>query len=225
MNTMRRILGVGTFVFGLLAYASQGFAQAPTGAEKAAAASGTAIVFGPFAASGGNSSSFIATPFQDVLVTKIKPPGGKDLFVNVSMETGIFAQPQLDNQAGFSLTLAQPDTQLQVRVLIDCPDCPRPYTGRPAEPGIVNFDNLFRSLLRVTEEGFDAYSEIIDQLGVRTFAFVARDVGVGVHTIRVQARFVTASSSFQINGITFDSVQARIGARTVTVEEVMLDPQ
>jgi hypothetical protein len=223
---MRTILGVGTFVFGLLAYAGQGFAQAPTGAQKAAAASGTAIVFGPFAASSFNSSSFIVTPFQDVLVTKIKPPGGKDLFVNVSMETGIFAHPQLDNQAGpISLTEAQPDTQLRVRVLIDCPDCANPYTERPAEPGIVNFDNLFRSVERFTEAGFDAFDDNVDQLGVRTFAFVARDVGVGVHTIRVQARFVTASSSFQINGITLDSVQARIGARTVTVEEVMLDPQ
>jgi hypothetical protein len=225
VSEMKWMCGVGMFVVGLLAQAGPAFAQAPNGAEKAAAASSTGIVFGPIAASAFTSSSFIVTPFQDVLVTKIKPPGGKDLFINVSMETGIFAFPQLDNQAGFALTAAQPDTQLQVRVLFDCLDCAHPYTVRLAEPGTVNFDNLFRAVLRVTSSGFDALLDTLDQLGVRTFAFVARDVGVGIHTVRVQARFVTASSSFAINGFSFDSVQARIGARTVTVEEVMLDAQ
>src|SRR4051812_20947177 len=149
LNRLKRP-AAGMSVVAMLAWGAPAFGQAPTAAEKAAAASSTAIVFGPFASSAINSASFIQTPFQDVLVTRIKPPGGKDLFINVSMETGIFAHPSLQNQEGFALTVAQPDTQLQVRVLIDCPDCPHPYTDRPAEPGVVNFDNLFRSILRVT---------------------------------------------------------------------------
>jgi hypothetical protein len=223
LNRLKLCLGMGTLLIGLLARGIPAFAQAPTGAEKAAAASSTAVIFGPFAASAFNSSSFIVTPFQDVLATTIKPPGGKDLFISVSMETGIFAFPDLQNQAGFALTIAQPDTQLQVRVLIDCLDCAHPYTDRPTEPGMVNFDNLFRSVQRVSSAGFDVFGDIVNQLGVRSFTFVARDVGVGIHAIRVQARFVTASSSLSINGFSFDSVQARIGARTATVEEVKLD--
>jgi hypothetical protein len=225
MYSAKQIGAMGVFLVALVAGGGAAVAQNSTGAQKSAAASGTAVVFGPFTSAAFNSFSSIVTPFQDVLVTNIKPPGGKDLFINVSMETGIFAFPQLDNQAGFALTAAQPDTQLQVRVLFDCLDCAHPYTVRLAEPGTVNFDNLFRAVLRVTSSGFDALLDTLDQLGVRTFAFVARDVGVGIHTVRVQARFVTASSSFAINGFSFDSVQARIGARTVTVEEVMLDAQ
>jgi hypothetical protein len=222
-STMKQSWTVASIVIALLGYRTPALAQAPTAAEKAAAASSAAVDFGPFAAAAFNSSTFITTPFQDVLQTTIKPPGGKDLFINVSMETGIFTTTDLQNQAGFGLTLAQPDTQLQVRVVIDCPDCPQPYTERPAEPATVNFDNVFRSVLHVSTSGFDAQNEIKDQLGVRSFSFVARDVGVGIHTIRVQARFTTASSALSINGFAFSSVQARIGTRTATVEEIKLD--
>ena len=185
-------------------------------------------MFGPIAASDFNSASIFVTPFQDLLVTRIKTPGGKDLFVNVSMETGIFAISDLTNNSGLAVTLAQPNTQLQVRVLIDCPDCAHPYTARPAKPGIVNFDNLVRSVQRVTispPATVDEFGDRVSQLGVRTFAFVAEDVDVGIHTVRVQARFLAASTSLSFNGRTQDQVQAHIGARTVTVEEVKLDAQ
>jgi hypothetical protein len=223
MYSAKQIGAMGVFLVALVAGGGAAVAQNSTGAQKSAAASGTAVVFGPFTSAAFNSFSSIVTPFQDVLVTNIKPPGGKDLFINVSMETGIFGFPSLENQAGSALTVAQPDTQLQVRVLIDCANCSTPYVDRPAEPGVVNFDNLFRSLFHASFSGFDQQSEIVRQLGVRSFAFVARDVGVGVHTIRVQARFMTSANVFSINGFAFADVQARIGARTATVEEVNLD--
>src|SRR5439155_12940685 len=71
--------GIETFVVAVLTCGVPAFGQAPTGAQKAAAAWSTAVVFGPIAASSLNSSSIKATPFQDLLVTRIKPPGGKDL--------------------------------------------------------------------------------------------------------------------------------------------------
>jgi len=208
---------------GVLACGATAFAQAPTGAEKAAAASSAELVFGPFAAAAFNSASFIETPFQDVLVTQIKPPGGKDLLINVSMETGIFGEYDLQNLAGLAVTVAQPGMRLQVRVLIDCPACAQPYTGRPADPEEINFDNLFRAGLHVSNSGFDVQTEVVDHLGARSFTFVARDVGVGLHTIRVQARFVASAIANSLNGVGLASVQARIGSRTATVEEVKLD--
>jgi hypothetical protein len=224
VNAMRGTFSGGMFVVGLVAYAGAAFAQAPGGAEKVAAASSIAVDFGPVAGNAFNSSSVVATPFQDVLVTQIKPAGGKDLFVTVSMETGIFAQSQLFEQGVFGLSLADRDTHLQVRVLVDCADCAQPFAGRAAEPGIVNFDNLFR----VVEHGttaFDFINELSVQLGVRSFTFIARDVGVGVHAIRVQARFVAGSNSLGFNGFAFSAIQARIGTRTVTVEQVKLGAQ
>jgi hypothetical protein len=208
---------------GVLACGATAFAQAPTGAEKAAAASSTEVVFGPFAGAAFNSSSIIVTPFQDVLVTQIKPPGGKDLFINVSMETGIVAIPSLLNQAGFAQTSAQSLSQLEVRVLIDCPQCAQPYTDRPAEPGTINFDDVARVFRHVSTAGFDTQSDLVQQLGVRSFTFVARDVGVGLHTIRVQARFVAFASTLSFNGVAFESVSAQIRSRTATIEEVKLD--
>jgi hypothetical protein len=220
---MRREFAVGMFALGLLAHASAGFAQ------KSTAASSTEVVFGPFGLAAFNSSSSIVTPFQDVLVTTIKPAGGKDLFINVSMETGIFAVPTLINNPqpapGFALTIAQPETQLQVRVLMDCQDCAKPYSERLAVPGLVNFENLLRSALHFNAVGQDSITDPVTQLGVRSFAFVARDVGVGVHTIRVQARFATSAQVLSVNGFAFAGVQARIGTRTATVEEVKLDAQ
>jgi hypothetical protein len=225
LSAVKQVCAARLLIVGILACSAAASAQAPTGAAKSAAASSTQLVFGPFDGAAFNSSSFIQTPFQDVLVTSVNPPGGKDLFINVSMETGIFVSPLLQNLPGFALTAAQAGTQLQVRVLIDCADCAKPYVGRPAAPGTINFDNLFQSYLRVTNAGFDVEAEGSDQLGVRSFTFFARDVGVGVHTVRVQARFVASASVLSINGITLADVGARIGARTATVEEVKLDAQ
>jgi hypothetical protein len=223
---MKRLWTVAIF-----AVAAIGYQRTAVAAEKAAAASSDSVVFGPFGSSIFNGGSVIVTPFQDVVASSISPPGGKDLLINVSMETGIFLTTELNFSptAPFTSTAAQTGSQLAVQVLIDCADCPRPYAGQAAEPGIVLFDNQTRLVshqsVSFDAEGFSAADQqgIAFLLGVRSFTFIARDVQPGTHTIRVQARFVASNFSSSVDGFAASSIRANIGMRTLTIEQVKLD--
>jgi hypothetical protein len=215
-------------IFGIAAI---GYQRTAVAAEKAAAASSDSVVFGPFGSALFNGGSVIVTPFQDVVASSISPPGGKDLLINVSMETGIFLTTELNFSptSPFTFTAAQTGSSLVVKVLIDCSDCPRPYAGQAAEPGLVAFDTQTRLVsqrsVSFDEESFSATDQqgIAFLLGVRSFTFIARDVQPGTHTIRVQAQFAASNFSSSVDGFAASSIRAHIGTRTLTIEQVKLD--
>jgi len=184
------------------------FAQQP--AAKAAAASS---VVNETVFSAGSSGPDPA--FETVLSTSVRPPGGHDLFITFSAQTIVQA---LSSQGSFffRFTFTAEQVAIQMRCLVDgVPVAIAP----PSTLANVNLDNLVRTtnqfafrdfLTLVTEEG-----------GARSFTWIKRDVGVGVHTVEIQTRFLFNNSRFFSS---FSSIAAVIGPKTLTVEEVMLGP-
>jgi hypothetical protein len=202
-NQMRKLL-VMTYTVALFTGAA--FASCIQ-ASKAAASESNVVVF---QATDGN---FVG-PWTTVLSTCIKPPGGKDLFIAVSAQTGVFTSNTNASFSFFPSTFTSENVNIQVRVLLDGVPVPiGPVTA-------ITFDNL----IRVTNQfqvsgGFssDALTLVVDEGGARTFNWIAPDVGVGEHTITVQERFIFNNAAF---GVALSSTAALVGPRTLTVEEV-----
>jgi hypothetical protein len=204
---MRKVLGL---LFLLVVSATVVLAQR---AEKAAAASSVVNQF-VFSTefSGPNP------PFVTVLSTSIKPPGGKDLFITFSAQTGVFTQSINDEIPALPSTFTLENVAIQVQVLLDGVPVP---IAPPSPLSIVTYDNLARLTSRFTQGQIDFMSLVVDEGGARSFTWIARDVGVGEHTVEVQARFLFNNVRFPL-ATTFSSIAAVLGPKTLTVEQVKL---
>ncbi len=183
-------------------------------AEKAAAASSAVYQF--------MSSSGKAGPNPDwttLLRTSIKPPGGKDLFITFSAQTGLFTTSS--NMTFTYGTYTLEDVAVQVRCLLN-------GTPVPISPGssvtTVTFDNLVRSTSKGSPA--DVLDLVVNQGGAHSFTWIARDVGVSEQTVDVQTRFLFSSISRvdPPGGLSSaaSSIQAVIGPQTLIVEQVKL---
>lgn len=163
---------------------------------------------------------------------------------------------------------SQANLRIELRVLIDSSPTDintPPATGSVADPGPIMLDNLMRviglnsgltltgsnavsafatSSTNITES--DLLQLLLAEGGARSFTFIKKDVGVGTHTITVQARYAannfdsatagafatafvsgTAGTAFSsvaadATAVATSQIAALIGPRTLTVEEVML---
>jgi hypothetical protein len=197
-----------------------------TRAEKAAASSATAILFrGPNFGNVPDAGAWVT-----VLDTTIKPPGGKDLFIGVSAVSLIININ--DSAATGALTDSNAPGEIVVRVLVD---------GKVATPGVVCLDliqhltrtRLSTQLSNCTEVDVGPNAGkvtctstpgLLDvtflDASAHSFNFIMQDVSPGdVHNVKVQAQF------FAFAFHPGDMAEAIMGARTVTVEQVALDPQ
>ena len=139
--------------------------------------------------------------WETIASADIKPPGGKDLLMTVSMQSGLF-NFRLTPPVGGDLLLQH--SGLRVRVLVD---------GEPVSPGAVTWERTLNFLI---EEPSLAALDINLRSGVRAFTFVKHDVGVGSHHIEVQASFRLAS----VDAAGVSGSFAFITNRTLTVESV-----
>jgi len=183
------------------------------GAEKAAAASSDV---NQFVFSTGNSGP--NPPFVTVLSTSIKPPGGKDLFITFSAQTGVFTTSVNNDLPAAPSTLTAENVAIQVRVLLDGVPVP---IAPPIPLSNITLDNLIRTTTRFTPGQIDFLTLVVDEGGARSYTWIARDVGVGDHTVAVQARFLFNNVRFPL-GNTFSSIAAVLGPKTLTVEQVQL---
>ncbi|HXG64255.1 MAG TPA: hypothetical protein VNO70_04050 [Blastocatellia bacterium] len=232
---MKRILLVSSLAVVLtisLAYSSLPFgrsaAQSGTPASKAAVQTGNIAVMqgqlGP-----GNTT----TPWQTILETIIKTSQQKDLFIDVSMEVGLYTRTLARSKNG-DADGSSSTAGVEVRVLVD---------GAPAQPGDVVFGRRTQTLTAtfqgiiegclsvdpntgaviidpecVTPEELEL---ILDTMNANAFSFVLDDVGTGVHTVEVQARINLAGA---LTGTQLGETEAKatIGKGTVAVQEVRL---
>ncbi len=191
------------------------FAQQP--AAKAAAASSVVnqTVF-------TTGSSGPDPAFTTVVSTSIRPPGGHDLFITFSAQTTVQAQSINDSFffAPFTFTLEQ--VAIEVRCLVDgVPVAIAP----PSTLANVGLDNVIR-ITNQFARGFraiDFLALVTQEGGARSYTWIQRDVGVSVHSVEIQARFLFNNSRFPFFN-TFSFIAAVIGPKTLTVEEVMLTP-
>jgi hypothetical protein len=194
-----------------LLLAPAGFAQ--NSAAKAAAASSDV---NQFVFSTGNSGP--NPPFVTVLSTSIKPPGGKDLFITFSAQTGVFTTSVNNDIPAAPSTLTSENVAIQVRVLLDGVPVP---IAPPSLLSNITFDNLIRTTTRFTAGQIDFLTLVVDEGGARSFTWIARDVGNGTHAVAVQARFLFNNVRFPL-ATTFSSIAAVLGPKTLTAEEVDL---
>jgi hypothetical protein len=116
--------------------------------------------------------------------------------------------------------------------------------GVAATPGVVVYDALIRSLsatlanpitsCREVSEvtgvvtctfGSDFLGQLIETAGVRSFNFIMRDVSPDNHVIVAQVRFVANNFRSPNAAPNSSAIAAVVGARTLTVEQVALDPR
>ena len=208
---MKKLISMSMFLV-VLCCCATAFAQQP--AAKAASASSDV---NQFVFSTGNSGP--NPPFVDVLSTSIKPPGGKDLWITFSAQTGVFTTSVNNDIPAAPSTLTSENVAIQLQVLVDG----IPVAVAPPNPlAAITFDNLIRVTTRFTPGQIDLLTLLVDEGGAHSFTWIAENVGVGVHIITVQARFLFNNVRFPL-GDTFSSIAALLGPKTLTVEQVQLN--
>ena len=167
--------------------------------------------------------------WNTILSNSLKTANQKDVFVDVTMECGLYTKTLVQSKGGQRSTAAA-EGRVEVRVLID---------GHVAEPGAVTFcqrrqelsatfQGLIDGCLSVDGEGNVVLDEtclqaeevelIQETMIAAGYNFVSGDLSSGVHTIEVQARIELNSSA----GSGAAEARAVLGKGSVTVEEVRL---
>ena len=163
-----------------------------------------------------------------VLANNIRTPNQKDLFIDVSLECGLYTKT-LVKSAG-SKDTAKAEAGVYVQVLVD---------GDPAYPGEVVFCRrtqeltaLFGGIMEactdLNGDGIITYDEctwtpeelelVLDTMNANSFNFILDDLSSGVHTVEVQARISSVTEA----GAGAAEAKATIGKGSMTVEEVRL---
>ena len=178
----------------------------------------------------GNIAILDATELEwtTILANNIKTPNQKDLFIDVSMECGLYTKT-LVKSAG-SKDTAKAEAGVYVQVLVD---------GTPAYPGEVVFcrrtqeltalfGGIMESCTDLNGDGVITYDEctwtpeelelILDTMNANSFNFILDDLTSGVHTVEVQARISSVAEA----GAGVAVAKATIGKGSMTVEEVRL---
>jgi hypothetical protein len=205
------------------------------GAEKAAAANASVLIVSTHTVPPNPNGVTFVSPWMTVLSTHITPPGGKDLFIGFSAQTTLAdSSGQGSSLTASNSTFTEESNEIQARVLVD---------GVPATPGAVVYDGLIKILSATLANpitschevdpsgvvtctfGSDFLGQLIETAGVHTFNFIMRDVSPDNHVIVAQVRFVAFNFRSPNAAPNTSAITAVVGARTLTVEQVKLDPQ
>jgi len=207
--------------------------------EKAAAANASTLIISTHMVPPNPNGATFVSPWITVLSTQIQPPGGKDLFIGFSAQTTL---ADVSGQGGsgtpFSTTFTEEVNEIQARVLVD---------GVAAAPGAVVYDALIRTLSATLANpitschevaevgplagvvtctfGSDFLGQLLETAGVRSFNFIMRDVSPANHLILAQVRFVATNFRSPNAAPNSSAIAAVVGARTLTVDQVTLDPR
>ena len=170
-----------------------------------------------------------------VLENQIKTSSQKDLFVDVSMECGLTTNTKVMSKK-LERAVSNAEAAVYVRVLVD---------GVVQKPEYVTFAKRKQTLIAEfagdilgcldeyghvivdTEDACileESVALILDTLSAHSFNFIAMDVGVGIHTVSVQAK-VTYDAELQELGYgdsEFPGTTAWVGKGSMTVDEVRL---
>jgi len=173
--------------------------------------------------------------WQTLFSNTIKTANRKDLFISASFEVGLYTQTLVSSKNMVKDT-STADANVQVQVLLDAGT----VAERVIEPGAVVYGRRIQTLSATLEGAIAGCltvdlltgSVILDEACVKpeiielvletmdaaSFNFVAVDVPQGVHTITVQARVDTATSTQTGSA----SAKGLIGKGAMTVESVRL---
>ena len=168
------------------------------------------------------------TGWTTILSQNLRTANAKDLFIDASLECGLFTRTLVRSKDGVSDT-SKAQAGVEVRVLVD---------GVAADPGGVTFCKrtqeltaTFAGILDCTDlngDGIISFDEctttpeeldlVLDTLNASSFNFVYDDLTSGVHRIDVQAKIDT-DTAWQQGAA---EAKALVGKGSVTVEEVRM---
>jgi hypothetical protein len=183
-----------------------------------------------------------AQEWTTILSNDIKTPNQKDLFIDVSLECGLYTATLVDSLAG-TKDDSVAEAGVLVRVLVD---------GFEASPGEVVFcrrsqalSAVFQGLLEdesgnsclITTEFIDEFGSstfvttidedclqpetlelVLDTMTANSFNFIEADLGAGVHTVEVQTSIATGTASTVDSGTKVNE-NFVAGDTTLTVEK------
>jgi hypothetical protein len=146
-----------------------------------------------------------------VLSGKLKTPSSKEVYVSASLEAGLYTQT-LVRSKNLKKDTSTASVSIQVQALID---------GTPMQPGTVTYAARTQTLSATLEGAIagclsivtnpdgtqsivldqncvtpEEIELILDTLSAASFNFVSSNVGVGTHTLSIQAR-ISSSTSVQ----------------------------
>ena len=191
--------------FGLALIVMLSFALAIPSAY-AASAKATAKVGNLAEVPATNASVASEADWVTVLENEIKTSSQKDLFVDVSMECGLTTNTKVMSKQ-LQRAISDAEAAVYVRVLVD---------NVLAKPDYVTFAK--RRQVLIAEFAGDIL-EILDTLSAHAFNFIAEDVGVGVHTVTVQAK---TTYNADLEDDEYPETSAWVGKGSMTVDEVRL---
>ena len=171
--------------------------------------------------------------WSQVLAAPIKTPNGKALFIDVSLECGLYTRTKTVSQEGI-LDTSSADSGVKVMVVLDAGTA----NERIALPGETTFCRRTQTLSsryagieecedangdgETTEDECETTPEetqlILDTMNANSFNFILNNVGSGVHTVSVLARIDLASAAEAGEA----EARAAIGNGSVTIETVRL---
>jgi hypothetical protein len=164
-----------------------------------------------------------------ILTQDIKTPNQKDLFIDVSLECGLYTMTHVKSKGG-QKDESMAEAIITVKVLVDGEEA---YPGqvvfaRRAQTLKAWFQGLIEGCLTVDEFGNVIIDEeclepeelelILDTMNANSFNFILDDLTAGVHTIEVQAMIETAT---EVEEGTAEA-WATIGKGSVTIELVRM---
>ena len=152
-----------------------------------------------------------------LLTQTIKTANMKDLFIDVSLLSGLYTQTEVKSQGGNKDTsMAASGVVVLVRV-----DDVNVFPG----PVVFNarFQQLSATLQGIIDENHiitapEVIELIIATLSANSFSFIVTDLDAGMHTVKVFAKCVAAAANQKGSA----SAKAAIGLGSVTVEEVRM---
>ncbi len=154
-----------------------------------------------------------------ILEQDIKTPNGKDLFIDVSLECGLYTLTKGKSKSGDEDTSVA-SAMIKVRVLVDdSPVYPAEVIFNARTQTLtVKFAGYFEEVegeLVLTEEELEL---ILDTMSANSFNFIIDDLTSGVHTIEVQAMIDTEA----LYEAGYAEAKATIGNGSVTIELVRM---
>ena len=214
-------------IFGLALIVMLSFALAIPSAY-AASAKATAKVGNLAEVPATNASVASEADWVTVLENEIKTSSQKDLFVDVSMECGLTTNTKVMSKQ-LQRAISDAEAAVYVRVLVD---------NVLAKPDYVTFAKRRQVLIAefagdilgcLDGEGHvivddtciqeESVALILDTLSAHSFNFIAEDVGVGVHTVTVQAK---TTYNADLEDDEYPETSAWVGKGSMTVDEVRL---
>ena len=152
----------------------------------------------------------------NILTQTIKTANDKDLFIDVSLLSGLYTETNVKSKGGDKDTSAAVAAVL-LKVEVD---------DQEAFPGWIVYNGrvqvLSATLQGILEDGevvgYEEIGLIIGTLSANSFNFIVDDLDAGMHTVEVSALCVTFAGSQAGSA----KAKAVIGLGSVTVEEVRM---